>query len=136
MADIQSLLKSYAQKVLAKDIEGFLSLYHEDVVVFDAFDAWRYDGNHQWRLVPTQWFTDLQTHLVDVRFREVTLEGAGPLRLVHGLIDYCHQTEQDKHLANRFTWIIKQTGDHWKIIHEHTSLPINHLTNYFIREMP
>lgn len=136
MTLLQPLLDRYRDRVLAKDIEGFLDLYDLDVEVFDAFDAWRYDGNHQWRVVPTNWFTDLNEDVVEVRFRDVTVIGRYNLFVVYGLIDYQQGADPDKHLSNRFTWIVKRDGNDFKIVHEHTSLPIDHTTSYFIREMP
>ncbi|HHT20053.1 MAG TPA: nuclear transport factor 2 family protein [Tissierellia bacterium] len=134
MTLLQPLLDQYRQLVLAKDIEGFLALYDRDVKVFDAFDAWRYDGNHQWRVVPTDWFTDLKEHVVDVTFRDVTVIGRYHLFVVYGLIEYHHGADPNKHLTNRFSWIVKRDGNDFRIVHEHTSLPIDRLTNYFIRE--
>lgn len=131
MLRVQSLINAYAQAVKDRDIEAFLALYDTDTTVFDAFDHWVYSGNHQWRAVPTDWFTELGSDMIQVTFRDVQAEGVGTMRLVHALVDYQSQAQPDRTMTNRISWIVKQLGDDWKIVHEHTSVPIDSKTRSF-----
>ena len=41
---IHAALAAYQAAVLAKDVDAFVALYHEDVCVFDLWGRWSYTG--------------------------------------------------------------------------------------------
>ena len=50
------LFEQYASAVLQKDAEALLSLYDDDVRVFDLWSEWSYEGKAAWRVAIGQWF--------------------------------------------------------------------------------
>lgn len=130
---VQSLLDSYSQAVKTRDIEGFLGIYDKAVTAFDAWDEWQYTGLHNWRAVPTDWFTEPGDDVFDAKFRDVYVEGDGDLLVVRGLIDYTSEQMGPSVMTNRFSWIVKVIDGEYKIIHEHTSLPVDRQTGHMMR---
>ena len=133
---IQPLLDRYVEAILHKDIEGLMSLYHPDVTMFNTYDFWCFHGARRWCEAVTHHSEHLLKDVTEVTFRNVQVKGKKNVYLVHGLIDYHYMSHPDTHVVHRFTWLIKRAGDDLKIIHQHTSLPIDPSTNYFLREMP
>lgn len=129
--NVQALMEKYAKAVFERNVDQFLSLYHPDIVAYDAWDRWAYLGRHEWSQVPTDWFTEPGEAVFHAKFREVFVEGRGDVVLVRGLIDYRSNSEDV--LTNRFTWIIKMCDGEYRIVHEHTSMPIERETGHFVR---
>lgn len=130
---VQALIDKYAKAVSEQNIEHFLSLYHQDIVAYDAWDRWSYQGNHQWRQVPTDWFTQPGEEDFHATFREVFVEGKGDIVVVRGLIDYRSGNTDLDMITNRFSWILKKFDGEYRIVHEHTSMPVDRETGHYMR---
>lgn len=125
---ILQVLDDYKAAVFAKDVDSFIALYDQDVRVFDMWGKWSYNGIASWREMVDQWFSSLGTERVIVDFSSAKVLVAQDLAVVHGFVAYKAVSADGvdlRALDNRLTAILRQRGDGWKIVHEHTSSPID-----------
>ncbi len=124
---ILQVLDDYTTAVFAKDVDSFIALYDEDVRVFDMWGAWSYDGIASWRNMVARWFHSLGTERVIVDFSNPHVTVTQDLAVIHAFVTYKAVTADGadlRSLDNRLTAILKRRGDGWKIVHEHTSSPL------------
>jgi ketosteroid isomerase-like protein len=125
---ILQVLDDYKAAVFAKDVDSFVALYDADVSVFDMWRVWSYKGIAVWREMAAGWFGSLGTERVIVDFSDVQRIVAQDLAVVHAFVTYKAVTADGvdlRSLDNRLTATLRQKSDGWKIIHQHTSLPID-----------
>jgi ketosteroid isomerase-like protein len=127
MKDIESLFETYKNAVFQKDVEAFLSIFDENVRIFDMWE-WTYEGLVPWRKMVKEWFGSLGTERVVVTFDEVQVEAAGEMAVASAYARFAAISEQDeelRYLQNRLTWVAQRKAGVLKIIHEHTSGPVD-----------
>jgi uncharacterized protein (TIGR02246 family) len=125
---ILQILSDYKAAVFAKDVAAFTALYDQDVVVFDMWGAWSYSGIEAWRRMADGWFGTLGAERVVVDFSEVQTIGTQDLAVAHAFVTYTAVTEEGaalRALNNRISVVLKQKAGVWKIVHEHTSAPLD-----------
>lgn len=130
MSTIKLLFDAYAKAVFEKDIEGFLALFDEDVRVFDMW-AWNYDGISAWREMVTGWFGSLGSDRDVVTFEDVRVTETGEMGVASAFARFAAVSEKGEELRflqNRLTWVVRRKAGEWKIIHEHTSGPVDGAT--------
>lgn len=130
---VMQILDAYKDAVFAKDVNAFVTLYDQDVRVFDqdvrVFDMWgrwSYDGKEAWLEMVTDWFGSLGTERVEVEFSDVQTTSAQDVAVAHAFVTYkglSAEGETLRALQNRTTMVLRQMGDAWKILHEHSSAP-------------
>ena len=128
MKDFASLFDIYKQAVFQKDLEAFVSIFDEKVRVFDMWQRWTYDGLTAWREMAAGWFTSLNTDRDVVTFEDIQIEETEELAIANALVRFTAVSAEGKelrYLENRLTWVAKKKDGVWKIIHEHTSGPID-----------
>jgi ketosteroid isomerase-like protein len=124
---VRELLDRYTAAVRAKDADALLSLYADDVVVFDMWTEVAYRGAPAWRAVVDEWFGSLGDESVAVTFHELVERGP----LAHMLVRYAGLSpvgEELRSLTNRMTWVVE--GD--RVVHEHSSAPADFETGKLI----
>jgi ketosteroid isomerase-like protein len=122
------LFKSFSDAVYRKDVEAYLGLYDEKVVVFDMWQEWTYDGLAAWRTMVEGWFSGLGSDRDVVTFRDKQVEIAGDMGFVSAIVRFAAVSETGEELRfldNRLTWVIRRFGVSWTIVHQHTSGPID-----------
>lgn len=127
-APISHMLDTYKSAVFTKDIEAFMSLYHDDVLVFDTWGVWSYSGAAAWRKIIKEWFASLNTERVNVSFDDIKTIGRQDIVIVTTIVTYAGISSQGVELRamqNRLTWALKQNQGVWQVVHEHTSVPIS-----------
>jgi uncharacterized protein (TIGR02246 family) len=132
---ILQVLDSYKAAVTTKDVDTFVALYDQDVCVFDMWGEWSYDGSEVWRKMVTDWFGSLGTERVIVDFNGVQTILENDLAIVHAFVVYkgvSADGDELRSMQNRLTWALKHKDGVWKIIHEHTSAPVNFETSKVI----
>ena len=125
---ISQVLNDYKAAVLAKDVDAFVALYDRDVRVFDMWGEWAYSGLEAWRAMAAGWFGSLGTERVVVDFSEVQATVTEQLAVAHAFVRYAAVTSDDvelRALNNRLTITLVRRDGTWKIIHEHSSSPID-----------
>jgi ketosteroid isomerase-like protein len=132
MADrdpIDELLAGYQAAVAAHDVDAFLALYDDHVRIFDMWGRWSYDGIGEWRRMVTDWFGSVGGDEVAVEFHDVGTLIAGDVVAAHAIVAFrglSPEGEELRSVANRLTWVVRRTpAGAWKIVHEHTSAPID-----------
>jgi ketosteroid isomerase-like protein len=130
---ITRVLESYASAVYARDVDAFMRLYDPNVRVFDAWGVWSYEGAEAWQRAVEGWFTSLGRQRVKVTFDVQQSTAARDRAGVSAIVTYAGLSAQGEPLRamqNRISWVLRTTGHVLRIVHEHTSAPLdfNHST--------
>jgi ketosteroid isomerase-like protein len=128
---VSHALEQYKAAVYSKDVAAFLSLYAEDVHVFDMWNQWEMRGIDAWRGMVQGWFGSLGNERVVVSSSDIASTVSADIALGHATLTYTAVSAEGKELRsldNRITLALRRVGDVWKIFHEHTSGPIEHET--------
>jgi ketosteroid isomerase-like protein len=131
MSDIDSRIirisDGYKRAVFEKDVEAFLGLYDHEARVFDTWGVWSYEGAAERRKVVEQWFSSLGQERVSVTMDRMQAEVVGEMAALSARVTYVALSAKGDELRgmqNRLTWVLRSKGGAWKIVHEHTSVPI------------
>ena len=125
---VDALFSQYQQAVLARDVDAFVALYDPDVQVFDTWGTWSYRGRDAWRQMVQGWFSSLgEQEQVEVRVAEVCVTAGTDLAVVTAAVTYAAllQGRELRAMSNRLTWALQQQAGRWRIVHEHTSVPVS-----------
>lgn len=128
---IQKVLDAYQAAVYAKDVDAFLAIYDKDIHIFDMWEKWVYDGIDAWRVMVTGWFGSLGDELVKVEFNDLEITVTKEMAIAHMIVTFRGLSAEGKELRsmqNRMTCVLKNANDAWKIIHEHSSSPLEQNT--------
>lgn len=126
--ELESLFQIYKTAVFQKDLEAFVSIFDEDVRVFDMWQYWVYDGLPAWREMVEDWFTSLGSDKDVVTFDDIQVHENGDLAIMTAFMKFTAVSEKGeelRYLQNRMTWIARKKDESWKIIHQHTSSPVD-----------
>jgi ketosteroid isomerase-like protein len=118
---------AYKRAVYEKDVEAFVGLYHRDARVFDAWEVWSYEDAAERRKVVEEWFSSLGDERVRVTIDRIRAIVADDLATLSARATYAGISaagEELRAMQNRLTWVLGLEGGAWKIVHEHTSVPI------------
>ncbi len=124
----EDLLEAYATAVLHKDAAAYTSIFDENIRAFDMWQEWRYDGITAWREVAKGWFDALGADKDVVTFSDIEITEKGEWALITAIARFTATSEQGealRYLENRLTLVAVKKGLVWKIIHQHTSSPID-----------
>ena len=69
----------------------------------------------------------LGSERVKVRFAEVQIAGDQALATVSAIVTYAAESvdgEPLRSMQNRISWVLRESGHVFRIVHEHTSAPI------------
>jgi ketosteroid isomerase-like protein len=128
---VHEALTRYSAAAYDKNVDAFVSLYADDVHVFDMWNSWELRGIGAWRDMAVGWFSSLGDERVVVTTRDVASSENGELALGHATLTYTAVSADGRELRsldNRITLALRRVGSEWKIFHEHTSGPIDHKT--------
>lgn len=126
-SQLHGLSRDYSRAVWERDVSGFLALYCPNARVFDTWGAWSYEGQEARRKVIEQWFGSLGDERVAVTFDRVQATVTSGVALFSARVVYAAISSAGgelRSMQNRLTWVCEPVGGTWKIIHEHTSVPI------------
>lgn len=124
----QNILKKYSQSILEKDLETHCSLYDDNVLVYDMWQNWTYKGIKEWKKNVQDWFSSLGELRDTVSFEEIDMIEKEELALITSIVRFAAIDQQGvelRYLQNRFTWVLSKKESLWKIIHQHSSSPID-----------
>ena len=125
------VLDDYKSAVLAKDVDAFLALYDAEVRVFDMWGNWSYSGIAAWRAVVARWFEAHGSERVVVEFGDTQVRAAPDIAVINVFVVYRGVSAEGvelRSMTNRMTLALWRTAGLWKIVHEHTSAPVDHGT--------
>jgi uncharacterized protein (TIGR02246 family) len=128
---IARVLAAYQAAVYAKDLDAFTSLYDEDVHLFDMWGAWSCQGLPAWRALAADWFASLGSERVKVGVAELQVCGDGDFAAAHAFLRFTAESAEGqllRSLDNRISLVLQRKAGAWKIVHEHTSAPVDFAT--------
>jgi ketosteroid isomerase-like protein len=126
--DFNSFFNTYKSSVLKKDVGALMGLYDKDLIAFDMWGAWSYIGEGPWGEMNHKWLTSLGSESVLVEFDDISIVSGANVATASATISYKAVSptgEILRSMQNRLTWVAKQTNGAWKIVHQHTSAPID-----------
>ena len=127
---IRQLLAGYQSAVLAKDVEAFVALYADDVLIYELWGNWTHDLA-SWRAMAKGWFEFLGDERSVVEAAEVQVTASGDMAPLTAFLTYRAVDATGKELRsldNRLSWVARERDGRWQVVHEHTSVPISHET--------
>jgi uncharacterized protein (TIGR02246 family) len=122
------IFDAYKAAVLARDVDALVALYDREVCVFDLWGKWSHHGVDAWREMIVGWFDSLGTERVVVGWDDIDTLASGDLATAHAVVTYQGVSAEGQPLRamqNRLTWVLRQKSGAWKIVHEHTSAPLD-----------
>jgi uncharacterized protein (TIGR02246 family) len=132
---VTQVLEAYRNAVSARDTDAFVALYDEDVCLFDAWDRFEITGADAWREMVIDWFGSHPDDGLEVRFDDVREVVGKDVAFVHAVFTFAVVLEgkREHEQVNRYTACLERKGGGWKIVHEHTSIPVEYETGKGIR---
>ena len=124
---VNSVIDAYRQAVFDRDVDAFMRLYEPGARVFDSWGVWSYEGADAWRDSVDGWLSSLGEDRVRVTVEDLQVWGERPLLVasaVFGYAAFSREGHELRSMQNRLTWALRLDGESWKIVHEHTSLPV------------
>src|SRR6187431_1417257 len=103
---VHEALTHYSAAAYDKNVDAFVSLYADDVHVFDMWNQWELRGIDAWRGMAQGWFGSLGTERVVVSFSDVASSVNADMALGHATVTYTAVSAEGKELRsldNRFT---------------------------------
>jgi len=125
IADFFALYKCFAWE---KDTPNMINLYDENVVVFDMWQDGYCVGLTQWKRVIAQWLGSLKDERVNVDFEMINIQNDAAIGFASAVIRYQAMATDGtviRSMKNRITIGFAKTENDWKVIHQHTSAPID-----------
>ena len=129
--EIESLFETYKNAVSQKDLETYSSIFDEKVRVFDMWEQWTYDGLAAWKGMAKDWFSSLGSDRDVITFDDIQIQTSGEMAIVSAFVRFTAVSETGealRYLDNRLTWVVLKKEGTWKIVHQHTSGPIDFKT--------
>lgn len=128
MKEIESLFETYKNAIFQKDVDAYASVFDEGVRVFDMWQQWSYEGLAVWRKMANEWFSSLGTDRDVVSFDDIQINATGEMAVTSAIVTFTAVSEKGetlRYLQNRLTWVVQKKERGWKIIHQHTSGPVD-----------
>lgn len=128
MRRLQDYFTIYKQAAWHKDIESMISLYDDNVVIYDMWTNGYQKGLIEWSSAIKDWLGSLGEEKVNVIFEMIEIHESGDVGFGSALITYQAISTNNtilRSMKNRLTIGFHKEKDMWKVIHQHTSAPIN-----------
>ncbi|MFD0999731.1 YybH family protein [Ohtaekwangia kribbensis] len=128
MKQLQDFFTIYKQSAWNKDTESMIALYHDNVVIFDMWNQGYQTGLTDWSNAIKGWLGSLGDEKVNVIFEMTEIHEGKDVGFGSALITYQAISISNtivRSMKNRVTLGFIKQKDEWKVIHQHTSAPIN-----------
>jgi ketosteroid isomerase-like protein len=126
-AHICQRLDAWTKALRSKDLDGLMSHYAEDIVVFDVPPPLRYDGAVAYRKNWADWFASFRAPDVGYEIRDLSITAGDDVAFCRSLnrITGARTNGEDTDVWVRATVCFRKIGGTWLVTHEHVSVPIN-----------
>ena len=128
MKKIQDYFSIYKQSAWEKDTESMIGLYDDKVVIFDMWKQGYQTGLTEWSIVIKDWLGSLGEEKVNVIFERIEIHEGDKVGFGNALITFQAISVGNtivRSMKNRITLGFIKEKDAWKVVHQHTSAPIN-----------
>jgi ketosteroid isomerase-like protein len=128
MERLQDYFTIYKRSAWEKDTETMIGLYDDNVVIFDMWTQGFQTGLAGWSVVIRDWLGSLGDEKVNVIFEMIDIHESGNIGFASALITYQAMSTDNtiiRSMRNRITLGFHKDKDRWKVMHQHTSAPIN-----------
>lgn len=118
----------YKQTAWNKDIDGMIALYDDEVLIYDMWAKGYQTGLVEWSGEIKDWLSSLGEEKVNVIFEMITIHESGDVGFASALVSYQAIAPDGnilRSMKNRITVGFQKKNTGWKVIHQHTSAPIN-----------
>jgi ketosteroid isomerase-like protein len=123
--DFFTLYKTFAWE---KDSESMISLYDEQVLIFDMWGEGHCSGLVAWSVIIKDWLGSLEEERVNVTFEMIQIHQGDKVSFATEIVGYQAISVDNKvirSMKNRITVGFTKTETGWKVVHQHTSAPID-----------
>lgn len=128
MKKVQEYFTIYKQSAWGKDAESMIAMYDDNVVIFDMWSHGYQTGLAGWSIEIKNWFGSLGEEKVNVIFDMMEIHESENVAFGHALITFQAISIDNsiiRSMKNRITLGFTKNKDLWKVVHQHTSAPIN-----------
>jgi ketosteroid isomerase-like protein len=128
MRTVQDFFEIYKQSAWNKDTESMIGLYDDDVMIFDMWTHGYQNGLAEWSSIIKDWLGSLREEKVNVIFEMIEIREGDNVGFGRALITYQAMSIDNtivRSMRNRITLGFVKQKDVWKVVHQHTSAPIN-----------
>jgi ketosteroid isomerase-like protein len=125
IADFFSIYKDAAWQ---KDTAAMISLYDEEVEIFDMWDNGYIADAAAWKNIIIDWLGSLGEEKVKVAFERVTIHQSESIGFANALIQFQAISKEGdvvRSMKNRISLGFTKHATGWKVFHQHTSAPIS-----------
>ncbi|MES2801320.1 MAG: nuclear transport factor 2 family protein [Bdellovibrionota bacterium] len=129
--EIRQLLEEFADSVRSGKIEDIMSFYDSSLVAFDVAPPLRFTSANDYRKNWETMFTTAMKFPVTYEFSEERIMTSNDLGIMHCLIHTAgtmltpmEDGKSEIDCWGRYTCCLKKTGNRWRIVHEHFSVPV------------
>lgn len=126
--EIEEFFKVYQNSAWSKNATAMINLYDKNAVIFDMWDQGYISNSLEWDNTILDWLGALGDEKVKVEFEMVKIHQSGNLGFASALIMFQAISNDGtilRSMKNRITLGFTKFEDGWKVIHQHTSAPIN-----------
>ena len=125
-AQIRQRIESWTKALRAKDLDGLMSHYAQDILVFDLAPPLQYKGAAAYRKNWADWFPSFQGP-VGYEIRDLSVTTGGDVAFCRSLnrITGTMTGGEKTNVWVRATVGFRKIGGKWMVTHEHFSVPIN-----------
>lgn len=126
--EIKDFFSIYQSSAWHKDTKAMINLYDQHAVIFDMWDQGCHSKPLEWTKIITDWLGSLGEEKVKVEFEMVKIHQSGNVGFASALIQFQAISSEGtilRSMKNRITLGFSKFENGWKVIHQHTSAPIN-----------
>ena len=122
-AQIRRRIEEWAKALRAKDLDGVMSHYAKDIVVFDLAPPLQHRGDAV-RKGLAEWFPTFQGP-IGFEMRDLTVTAGGDVAFSRSLnrISGKRTSGETTDVWVRSTVCFRKIDGEWKVVHEHASVP-------------
>lgn len=128
-ATLRALAADWRAALEARDLDGLMASYADDVVLYDAKPPFRLRGAASYRAMWAECLPYFPPRFT-VRHQDLEITVQGDLAFAHGL---ARIDAVDGALGGPATWFratlcYRRIDGQWRVVHEHVSVPFNPMT--------
>jgi len=123
-AQIRERIDQWVKALRAKDVDGLMSHYAPDIVVFDLAPPLQYEGAVAYRKNWADWFPSFQGP-VGYEIRDLSITTGGNVAFCRSLnrITGTRTSGENTDVWVRATVGLRRIDGQWMVTHEHVSVP-------------